>query len=537
MKYKELYILLFLLLSLNNYAQVHIEADTTHIRIGEQIRYEIVSDSTKQVVFPDLVLDSLGKVEVVHSFPVDTLKNKLYKKYLLTAFDSGTYRIPAQDILINNAHYFTDSLLIQVATVAVDTTKQKLYPIKSIYKAPPKTWRDYIAYLWWILGVLAALGLIAWWAFGNKKQRVKRQKAQQSPIEEALYHFSELDSKKLPEQHKIKEYYIELTDIVREYIGKDVHIPTLEVTTDELISLLSLHNKSKNIGIDKERIRQLHQFLKDADLVKFAKAKPDTSKIEEDRKTAETIVQDIQAVVHKPKLDEFGNEIVEVSPEEIAEKEMKKRRKKALIAAAVLALLILSFSSWYYGIRYVKDTIIGHPTKELLEGKWLRSSYGHPAISLESPKILKAITIELPEQAKIAIQSNSFFQYGSLFSNFYIMIGSVEYNPEVQTDIDGAVTGAIANLQNQKGISNLQYQTENMEKEGVEGRRITGSLLVNGIESKLRVEMFAQANTLEQIVVVYRSDDPYAEKIQERLFQSVHLEKVTAEEEDTETEE
>ncbi len=537
MKHKGLYILLFLLWHLSNYAQVHVQADTTQIRIGEQIRYEIISDSIAHVVFPELVLDSLGKVEIVRHFPVDTLKNKLYKKYILTAFDSGTYRIPAQDVQINNTHYFTDSLRIQVKTVAVDTTQQKLFPIKPIYPAPPKTWRDYIVYLWWILGVLAALALMAWWAFAYKKQKEKQQNLQKSPIEEALSHFSELDTKKLPEQNKIKEYYIELTEIVRQYIGKDVHIPTLEVTTDELITLLTLHNKSENIGIDKERIRELHQFLKDADLVKFAKAKPDIAKIKEDRKTAENIVQNIQAVVHKPELDAFGNEIIEETPEEIAAKERKKRRKKALIAGFIVLFLILALSSWYYGIRYVKDTITGHPTKELLEGKWFRSSYGHPAISLESPKILKAMPVTLPEEAKMMIESGSYFYYGSLFDNFYIMTGSTEFNPEIQSDIDDAVTGAITQLQNQKGISNFRYQIEDIENEGVTGKRITGTLLANGVKAKLKAEMFVQANTLEQIIVTYKSDDPYAEKIQERLFQSIRLEKVTNDEDDTENEE
>jgi hypothetical protein len=48
---------------------------------------------------------------------------------------------------------------------------------------------------------------------------------------------------------------------------------------------------------------------------------------------------------------------------------------------------------------YVKDTIIGHP-KELLEGEWIRSTYGNPGVAIETPKVLKRIdlTKSLPKR-------------------------------------------------------------------------------------------------------------------------------------------
>jgi hypothetical protein len=96
---------------------VSIQIDTMLIRIGEQIQFKIVVDETKNVVFPKLQLDSLGKVEVVEVKPTDTLKNRLEKQYLLTSFDSGVYVIPQQQVLINNKRFLTDSLMLNVATV------------------------------------------------------------------------------------------------------------------------------------------------------------------------------------------------------------------------------------------------------------------------------------------------------------------------------------------------------------------------------------------------------------------------------------
>mgnify|MGYP000330210677 CR=1 FL=1 len=55
-------------------------ADTTKIRIGEQIEYKISVDKTGNVVFPKLILDSLKKVEVVEELKIDTTPTKYIKK-------------------------------------------------------------------------------------------------------------------------------------------------------------------------------------------------------------------------------------------------------------------------------------------------------------------------------------------------------------------------------------------------------------------------------------------------------------------------
>ena len=58
----------------------------------------------------------------------------------------------------------------------------------------------------------------------------------------------------LLQQNKIKIYYSELTDIVRTYIEKDIKIPALESTTNELIETIKDFNESSKLGISKETI-------------------------------------------------------------------------------------------------------------------------------------------------------------------------------------------------------------------------------------------------------------------------------------------
>ena len=154
-------------------AQVTSSIDTTAIRIGEEIIYEIAvaTDSTENVTFPEQ--QTFLPLEVIEFYPTDTLskdtKTTLIKKYGLTQFDSGQYVIPRQRVLINDKPFLTDSVLVEVADVVVDTTSQKMYDIKqpiAVAEPPSKIWRV----LPWILLILIAIaGIVYFFLWGRRK--------------------------------------------------------------------------------------------------------------------------------------------------------------------------------------------------------------------------------------------------------------------------------------------------------------------------------------------------------------------------------
>lgn len=284
---------------------VSVKTDTTKIRIGEQINFQIeVENAETGVTFPELQLDLGKKIEIVEDLNIDTLKNRLVRKYLLTSFDSGSYTIPQQKITVWSQEYLTDSVVIDVATVAVDTLKQNMFPIKAVQNEP-YTFNDFKNYLWWVLGALLLLALVLYFILRKKKTQEEIE-AKIPPYQLALIRLKELDDKQLWQKNKIKQYYVELTDIVRNYIERELNIPALESTTNELMETITDFNSSSSLNIPDEAIEKLRLLLKDADLVKFAKYIPLANDIELHRNDAGKIIEDIKTTkpeitVNKPK--------------------------------------------------------------------------------------------------------------------------------------------------------------------------------------------------------------------------------------------
>ncbi|HLW13895.1 MAG TPA: hypothetical protein VKX30_00180, partial [Flavobacteriaceae bacterium] len=165
-----LFLCLFSILLFNSNAQaqeVKASIDTTDIRYGEEIKYTIsVSlDSIQNVVFPEG--QTFSPFETINFYPIDTLtKQRLFelrRTYGITHFDSGSYSLPKQFVLINDKPIETPSFDVTVHSVKVDTLAQPMYSIKPFMpvKNVPFPWLKIIA---WILG-LALLAFVVWYIF------------------------------------------------------------------------------------------------------------------------------------------------------------------------------------------------------------------------------------------------------------------------------------------------------------------------------------------------------------------------------------
>ena len=127
---------------------------------------------------------------------------------------------------------------------------------------PPFSWR---LVGWCVL--VAALAVAALWAvfalvrLGVRKVREHRM----SPIERAWVELDRLLRKGLPGRGRYKDFYVELTMVVRRYVQRKYGIKAPHLTTEEFFSELE-----RSGGPTLSRSDDLKSFLESADMVKFA---------------------------------------------------------------------------------------------------------------------------------------------------------------------------------------------------------------------------------------------------------------------------
>ena len=250
-----LFAMVFFLMPFCLFAQVKSEIDTTKIKIGEQITYKIQveADTTDLVVFPEG--QTFMPLEMIESYKVDTTKNNakfnLIKTYGLTQFDSGSYTIPKQKIIIGDNTFFTDSLNVDVYTVSVDTTKQRLYDIKPLMEVE-KAQSDWWKFLLIGLLILSLSAFILYWFIWRKKPLTEEEEiALLPPYARAKLALQKLDESDYLQRAELKDYYSELTFIIRKYLDEKVYDRALESTTDELVERLNMLSDAHQIELSK----------------------------------------------------------------------------------------------------------------------------------------------------------------------------------------------------------------------------------------------------------------------------------------------
>lgn len=542
MKHLILYISLFFCsITFAQSSLVEAKVDTTNIKIGEQFEYKISVNGTENVIIPKLELNSF---EIIDSLKIDTLKNKLIKRYILTSFDSGASYIPQQQIFIKNQAYLTDSLLINIATVPIDTTKIKKFPIKGI-KGEPYQFDDFRDYVFWGLLLLAIIvGLLVYYFVFYKKKDVEEKIIVPAlpPYEEAIEKLKELDDKLLWQNNRTKQYYSELTEILRNYIGRDVEIPTLELTSNEIVELVETQNASKDLGISNDTINNIHRLLQSADLVKFAKSKPLANEIANDRKTVEQIINTIQpkvktyrsiieeqeGIVNDIEINTSYNDAIEITPKDHKLKTYFKTNFKAILIILLISLFIILGSYFGYKLYNSAGQFLDTTTTEQLYNKpWkTQSTAGNPIMTLETPVDLKKnkLPIEIAEDAKQFLKNVDTYSYASLVNNLQIAVSHFTYKEGLSLNLEGGIQEGIAQMQQQKGVSNIKYEVEPYSlNTSVEGAKLNGTLTENRIQKEFEALLFIHNHNAWMTIISHKINDTNGRQIVNRIKNSIKI--------------
>jgi hypothetical protein len=266
-------------------ATVHVRLDKTKLTIADTVllQFEATLQPGYKIEMPkvDKVLENFGIVDW------DDLGEKLGAKnnvvttyqYRLEPFLSGNYEIPAFTFQFHDANDPNAAHELASEPIAVEVTsllgdqraKLVIEDIEGVVEMPKSAGRWWL----WTLAVLAVAAVPVGWLLLRKRRARQVVRVFKSGHEIAYLRLQALIAADLVEKGRIKEFYEQISGILRHYIEDRFNLHAPDRTTEEFLS--ELRYTESLPSADKQT---LEEFLTHCDLVKFAKHEPTTEQIQ-----------------------------------------------------------------------------------------------------------------------------------------------------------------------------------------------------------------------------------------------------------------
>lgn len=324
--------------------RAYMERDSILIGDVAALVIEVEQDATHVVAFPEYDMSSSAALspdgdallESAGAATLDTLSRegrrlKLRRKYLFRGFEPGRYNLGTASVLyadmadqsVVDTLWSNDSLIVNISTFLIDSTAHAIFDVKAQRELPFK-YGEISGYVKWIL-IIVALTLLVALAVLKIMSRYGYSTFGifdvPPPIPPHITAFKALESlrgEKLWQEGEYKRYYSALTDILRGYISGRFGVAALEMTSDEIVAALrDIEDVPQRCKLD------VQELLRDADLVKFAKAEFDATRNEgyfvATRSFIEHTMEQDEEELEQEKEQEKEKEIAEVEVSEQGE--------------------------------------------------------------------------------------------------------------------------------------------------------------------------------------------------------------------------
>lgn len=288
---------IILLNSFNLIAQkpiVQATTDSAEYKVGDYITYilNIEYDQNQNLIIPS-VKDSITTLEYIKELPSEKYevggRIKEVRKYIFSKYDSTDVTTPpfmieytiAGDPIPKAVRVNPVTLLVKTLDVNPEEDIRDVKDPQMI----PFDWLFWgIIFLIVLIAASAAYFIIRYYRKKHKLKLPEKVVVKIPPHKIALSALNALESKKLWQQGKIKEYHSEITEIIRRYFEARFGFLALEMTSNEILEKLNMYGNSNLLN-------NAEEFFSNADLVKFAKFVPMPSVNEEMMKQAYQIVE------------------------------------------------------------------------------------------------------------------------------------------------------------------------------------------------------------------------------------------------------
>jgi len=335
---KYIVIFILLILAVVSHAQVQVTAsvDSTKILIGGRSHYFITVYAPKgtKISFPEFnnKKEIVSDVEVL-SANSDTAdangKVRIRRIYTITAWDAKRYTIPAQKVIVGGTTKTTGNVALDVQAVPIDTVKSTPMPPDDIQKVP-FSWGEWVPVIL-VLVLALILICIVFYLYRilchKKNGRTPKNTRTLSYYEQAKQDLSEIAANKMLYAEQ-KDYYTDVTNVLRKYISQRYNINALEMTSHEILESMK----------DVCDVSELKVVFNTADLVKFAKYSTD----------ANDMTYYFDSIVHfidSTKVDE-PKEVIEEPKENISDTRSRKTIKFAIGLLLVTSVALLIYAAF-----------------------------------------------------------------------------------------------------------------------------------------------------------------------------------------------
>ncbi len=277
--------------------EIETAVDKAEVYIGDLVNYTVTVtyDSLIKLLPPPLGAN-LGafdvkdyQTDIATKLPDGRIKSE--SRFVLSTFTTGDYVIPPVPMAFelpdgSRKIVLSETVPIKVKSLLLNTDDSvDIRPLKAQFEFQ-RNWTKYIVWGSILFVVLAIASFFIW---RKLRRRMESAIIDLRPAWEIAFEkLAKLEQKGLVNEGKFKDYYIELTEILRNYLGRMFASNIPDMTTDEFFSYY------ETIGLPDDIKENMKKFLNHADLVKFAKFAPDAERSKSDFVYVHDIVERVR---------------------------------------------------------------------------------------------------------------------------------------------------------------------------------------------------------------------------------------------------
>lgn len=276
---KLIYVIFSLVIGINSFATLNtsVSVNKSQALIGDKVVVEIkaITTENKDISFE---LNLKDDDSFTASKPEKTTEqlpdNYTMVKLTFNIFPFKLEEINPGEVTIIQGDEKVSKVIPTIKVVSVfenGKEKQEINPIKGQLDIKPDYTHVYRYGLYFLIGII--LLFISYFLIKKLLKKFKKKEEQEEdiildpPCIEIKNMLSALLSSHLLKEGKVKEFFIELSEIGKRFLGRTFDFDYQFQTTEEIYSLMKEH-------VNMAEERQIKEFFQTCDLVKFAKVIP-----------------------------------------------------------------------------------------------------------------------------------------------------------------------------------------------------------------------------------------------------------------------